>query len=383
MSNQKVVFGSQIYKEMDVFFKEYSAKCILIVCGNSMSGLEVNDYFEKLPERLKIKVEYYKEFIPNPQYSSVVDGVKFYHEKQCDAIVAVGGGSAIDVAKCIKLYAKLDKEEDYFKQKMIASDIPFIAIPTTAGTGSEATSFAVIYHNGEKQSVSDVSCVPDLVCMQPEFLNSLPLYQRKVTMMDAFCHAIESFWSVHSTKESKEFSEQAIRLILKNKDAYMRNEEKGNESMMKAAYLAGKAINIAKTTAGHAMCYKLTSLYGIAHGHAAALCVSKLWPYMVLNSHKCVDLRGREYLEAIFDELADIIGVENCMEAAKKFQKFLDELLLEIPVIENKEQYDILIKSVNQERLANNPVQLTNESIDFLYHEIVNSENDGIVESED
>lgn len=108
---------------MDVFFKEYSAKCILIVCGNSMSGLEVNDYFEKLPERLKIKVEYYREFTPNPQYSSVVDGVKFYHEKQCDAIVAVGGGSAIDVAKCIKLYAKLDKEEDYFKQKMIASDI--------------------------------------------------------------------------------------------------------------------------------------------------------------------------------------------------------------------------------------------------------------------
>ena len=147
-------------------------------------------------------------------------------------------------------------------------------MPTTAGTGSEATRYAVIYFDGEKQSISDYSCIPSAVLMDASVLKTLPIYQKKSTMMDAFCHAIESYWSVNSSEESRQYSRRAIQLIMENKDLYIGNDETGNTQMLKAAHLAGKAINLTQTTAGHAMCYKLTSLYGIAHGHAAALCVS-------------------------------------------------------------------------------------------------------------
>ena len=91
-------------------------------------------------------------------------------------------------------------------------------------------------------------------------------------MMDAFCHALESFWSVNSTEESRRYSKEAIELVLENMEEYLLNTTDGNAGMLLAANIVGKAINITQTTARHAMCYKITSLFGCAHGHAAVLC---------------------------------------------------------------------------------------------------------------
>lgn len=109
--------------------------------------------------------------------------------------------------------------------------------------------------------------------LTPGALKTLPAYQRKSTMLDALCHAVESFWSVHATAESKAYSRDALKMIRRYAEDYLANCDEGNAGMLLAANTAGKAINLTQTTAGHAMCYKLTSLYGLAHGHAAALCV--------------------------------------------------------------------------------------------------------------
>ena len=127
----------------------------------------------------------------------------------------------MDVAKCIKLYSNMDENESYLKQRIVPNDIPFIAIPTTSGTGSEATRFAVIYYNGEKQSVADYSCIPQAVLIDPSTIRTLPEYYRKTAMLDALCHAIESFWSINSTEESLKYSADAIRVITEYKDAYL------------------------------------------------------------------------------------------------------------------------------------------------------------------
>ena len=153
-------------------------------------------------------------------------------------------------------------------------------MPTTAGTGSEATRYAVIYYNDAKQSITSKSIIPSTVLMDPNALKTLPVYQRKATMCDALCHAIESFWSVNSNEESKKYSRAAIKGVLKNMQGYFENTEEGNAGMLRAAYDAGKAINITQTTAGHAMCYKITSLFGCAHGHAAILCDRVLFSWM-------------------------------------------------------------------------------------------------------
>ena len=264
----------------------------------------------------------------------------------------------------------MDSSENYLQQKIVPNDIPLIAVPTTAGSGSEATRYAVIYFNGEKQSVAHVSCIPSVVLMDSSVLKTLPEYQKKSTMLDALCHAIESFWSVNSTEESRSYSRAAIQLILKNKDAYLANEESGNAEMLKAANIAGKAINITQTTAGHAMCYKLTSLYGIAHGHAAALCVSKLFPFMINHTEQCTDSRGKDFLEDIFGEIADAVGCENADLAVQRFDEILNDLELSVPAAEEKD-FETLERSVNPTRLKNNPVGLEIDDIDMLYHQIL------------
>lgn len=365
---QQIIEAGNQYKQLDDYL--LGKKKILLVCGKSIESLEIGKYFDGLEERTRIKIVKFSNFKPNPLYESVVEGVKVYKEEQCDCIVAVGGGSAMDVAKCIKLYANMDKGQNYLKQKIVPNDILFIAVPTTAGTGSEATRFAVIYYNGKKQSVSDNSCIPSAVVVDPSVLETLPEYQKKSTMMDALCHATESFWSVNSTEESQKYSTEAIKLVLQNKDGYLANTKKGNAGMLKAANTAGKAINITQTTAGHAMCYKLTGLYGIAHGYAAALCVSKLYPYMLENVDKCIDPRGGEYLKETFKRLAKAYGCDRAMDAANKFNEILKGLNLEVP-IPKKEDYEILKNSVNPIRLKNNPVGLDIDTIDSLYHQIL------------
>ena len=370
MTEQILLKADCHYNELDHYFETNSVKKIFLVCGNSIGKLPLDSYFQNLEKRKGISVVYFQNFTPNPRYEEVVKGVALFQQSGCDLIAAVGGGSAMDVAKCIKLYSNMEPGENYLTQAITPSSTKFLAVPTTAGTGSEATRYAVIYYQGEKQSISDESCIPSAVLMDPSVLKTLPDYQRKATMLDALCHGMESFWSVHSTEESRQYSRQAIQKILKNRDSYLQNDASGNAGMLYAANLAGKAINITQTTAGHAMCYKLTSLYGISHGHGAALCVTKLWPYMQAHLERCIDPRGENYIQEIFTEIAHTMGYGSTEEGIAALQTFYDNLKLSSPV-PSKQDYDILKHSVNPERLKNNPIALDEDAIDYLYHQIL------------
>lgn len=234
---------------------------VLLVCDMSIRFL---DQLNGELESVSVPIIRFSDFQPNPLYESVVKGVELFRQEGCNAILAVGGGSAIDVAKCIKLYSNLSgdgKNGEWLNTEILPNNLPFLAVPTTAGTGSEATRYAVIYYKGAKQSITSNSIVPNTVLLDPSVLKTLPLYQKKATMCDALCHAIESFWSVNSTDESKKYSLQAIAGVLDNMEGYLNNTDAGNAGMLMAAHIAGKAINITQTTAGHAMCYKITSLF--------------------------------------------------------------------------------------------------------------------------
>ena len=372
---QIVLVACGDYRDLDQYLQLKDSKRILLVCDPSISFLGINDYFLTLEERLGVKVVRFSDFQPNPLYESVVKGVDVFLTEACDTIVAVGGGSAMDVAKCIKLYSNMDRSENYLKQSIVPNDTPFIAVPTTAGTGSEATRYAVIYYKGEKQSIADYSCIPPVVLFDTSVLETLPLYQKKATLMDAMCHSIESFWSVNSTDESKGYSREAIGLIIKNYKDYLAGDDSKNELMLKASHIAGKAINITQTTAGHAMSYKLTSLFRIAHGHAAALCIKGIWPFMVEHTGNCIDCRGEEYLKGTFAEIADAMGCSSVEEAISKFGNMVDELELPIPENVTDKDYEVLRNSVNPVRLKNNPVALSVEDIDVIYHGILGDKN--------
>jgi len=371
VKEQILLQGNNMYERLEQILAEHNADKILLVCDSSIKFLKLDSYFEILETKLGTEVIRFQDFIPNPTYESIVEGVKILNQNNCKIIIAVGGGSAIDVAKCIKLFCNMSSERCYLDQPIISNDICLIAVPTTAGTGSEATRYAVIYYNGKKQSVSDFSCIPDCVLFDPTLLDTLPVYQKKATMMDAFCHAIEAYWSVNSTDESKALSRQAISIILDAMDGYIANTQVGNEKMQKAAYYAGKAINITQTTAGHAMSYKLTSLYGISHGHAVAICLPPIWDYMLAHTTDCIDPRGEEYLQQTFDELATILGCQTGKEAVVYFERMLEKLELKAPGLSSTHDLDILARSVNPDRLKNNPIRLCSETLYQLYEDIL------------
>lgn len=364
---QTVYIEKKIEEILPEIFTDRKISKLFVVCGASCKELES----ARQISRLSVEQVWFSDFTPNPNYESVVAGVELFNTSGCNGILAIGGGSSMDVAKCIKLYANMDPKINYLNQEPKENEIPFIAIPTTAGTGSEATRFAVVYYCGEKQSVVHESIIPEYVFLNADVLTGLPIYQKKATVMDAMCHAIESFWSVNSTQESKEYAKEAIGLINENLLAYLSGDKEAAGKMFLAANAAGKAINITQTTAGHAMCYKITSLYGLPHGHAAAICVEKIWPYMIQNTHMCLDARGTEYLNNIFVELAGSFGCKNAKDAADKFGEMLKRMELGAPVLEGEEQLENFVKSVNVTRLKNNPVQLTEDVIRKLYKEIL------------
>lgn len=368
MPSQVMLGAGEGYESLDRYWKQGQVRSLLLVCGGSLSKLKLGAYFAALEERTGIRVVRFSAFQPNPRYESVLDGVRLFRTEGCDMIVAAGGGSAIDVAKCIKLFAHMDLEKNCLEQAIVQNQIPLLAIPTTAGSGSEATGFSVIYHLGEKRSVAHASCRPSAVLLDPCVLDTLPDYQKKAAMMDALCHGVESFWSIRATRESRRYSKAAIQTVLKYKDAYLQGTAEGKANMLYGANLAGKAIDLAQTTAGHAMCYKLTGLYGIAHGHAAALCTAKVFAHM---ARLCPAPSDREPVGAVLQELASVMGCDTAAQAAARFQRVLDESGLEAPSPKSSADPELLAASVNLERLSNHPMALDAGTIAALYREIL------------
>ena len=278
-------------KELPQVLKSIESKKLFLVIDASYPFLNIKDSIESLDIAEEVK---FSDFTPNPLYEQVCQGLKMLKESQCDAILAIGGGSAIDVAKCIKL-AALAKEGTMALIPPIVSQrvsiehgkLPLIAIPTTAGTGSESTHNAVIYYEGAKQTVTNDEILPDFAILESSVLYTLPLYQKKCTMMDALCQGIESWWSVNSTDESRDYSKKTAELVMAHWRQYIfDNTPEATRQIMLAANYSGRAINIAQTTAAHAMSYKITSLFKLPHGHAVAVCLPEIWKYMLDHPEK-------------------------------------------------------------------------------------------------
>lgn len=350
---------------------------VFVVCDSSFPFLNIKDNIENMG----VPHVMFSDFTPNPLYEQVCKGIDLFQITKCDSILAVGGGSAIDVAKCIKL-AVLAKEGNAAIIPPLVSQrlpidgkmIPSIAIPTTAGTGSESTHNAVMYYEGAKQTVTNDGILPDYAILEPSVLKTLPLYQKKCTMMDALCQGIESWWSVNSTEESYEYSRKTVELIMANWRKYIfDNDNEAAANIMLAANYGGRAINITATTAAHAMSYKITSLYGLPHGHAVAVCLPEVWQYMLSHSLDCIDSRGRDYLVLIFDKISRAIGFEHASKAILHFKSMMKEMKLENPVSDKKEEdLKLLASSVNPVRLKNNPVRIDENAALDLYSEIIN-----------
>ena len=370
---QAIIF--EIDKLSEILNESNIEKLFIVTGANSYKSLN----FKDIIERLAIERVYFTDFTPNPKYEQICKGIDLFKSEGCDAILAIGGGSPMDVAKCIKLAVLADDGINAIIPPMVnknvvidGNKIPFIAIPTTAGTGSESTHNAVMYYEGTKQTVTNDGILPYYAILEPSELKTLPLYQKKCTMMDALCQGIESWWSVNSTDESKEYSKKAVELIIQNWEKYIfGNDDEAAANIMLGANYSGRAINIAQTTAAHAMSYKITSLYGLPHGHAVAVCLPEIWEYMVDNMDKCRDPRAKEYLDDIFRQISLSMGCIDVMDAIGKFRNILLKCRINMDGKElDDELLSLLANSVNPIRLKNNPVQIMRDAINNIYKDL-------------
>ena len=348
------------------FVNDKSFKKIFVLCGKKSF---VNSGAKNLLKRIKnseVKLSYKKSEIPILE--ELIEIIKEIQSFKPDLFLAIGGGAVIDYAKIVNV---VDIRED-LAELIVNYKYPFnkkytklAVIPTTAGSGAEVTSNAVIYVDGIKHSFESELLLPDHFFLVPEFLISAPNKIKASAGFDAIAQALESLLSRKSNDKSVEYASKSLRVSVNSFISFINDPNMKNATEMSiASNLAGKAISISKTTAPHATSYPFTSLFNISHGHAVGLFFEKFFKfnYEHLNkSETSFDLNERFNLIFKLFDVPDINSFNSKISLIKKQAKLEDDLTkLNIDIIKSSED---VLKGINLLRLGNNPVKIDGKDI--------------------
>lgn len=316
----------------------------------------------------------FSDFAVNPNLQDLQRGLEVFAGGGYGALIAAGGGSVLDMAKLINFFGsyKLEPADGISGKAAPAGSpaAPLLAVPTTAGTGSEATHFAALYNGAAKYSIAHASMLPGRVWLNPGFTLSQSPYQAATCAVDALAQAIESYWAVGADEQSQAFSARALELCLGTMVAAVRFPCLENRRrMMEAAYWAGRAINISKTTASHALSYSLTMHYGLPHGHAVAMTLPAVLQANAAVSPRDVnDPRGVAYVRHTMDGLLHLLGVSDAGQGARLLERIMDDVGLSRNWFSEKglcleDVRSVMLSQVNAERFKNNPRRLDGETL--------------------
>lgn len=310
---------------LPIAIKSHGVDRLLIVTDSVINSLGlINPLYKGLEDR-NIKYVVYDKVIPNPTIDNVEEALALYKEHDCIGIVAFGGGSVIDCAKVVgarvvRPNKTVNKMKGLFK---ILKALPNLyAIPTTSGTGSEATIAAVITDSNThfKYPINDLSLIPKYAVLDPEITVKLPPKITSTTGMDALTHAVEAYIGNSNTKETTIMAREAVKLIFENiQTAYDTGSDlNARKKMQLASYYAGIAFTRAYVGYVHAVAHSLGGCYGTPHGLANAVILPH---FLIEYGH---------YAHKSLSELADLVGITNIgdttMEKADKFIKAVQEL---------------------------------------------------------
>lgn len=359
MSGQRIVFTSDRQELIsELASAVVGARRLFVVHGHgSYTKCGAADVMTDLCAAHDIVLNGFNDFTENPKQEDVEKGVMALEQAEPDLMMAVGGGSAMDMAKLIRHYS--------------SRDLRLVALPTTAGTGAESTQFAVCYIDGVKHSISDAAILPDHVILYPPFTYGNGRYLTSCTGFDALAQAIEAYWNIYATEESDEFALKAIGLLyglLPNSD--LTEADRGD--LLLGANFAGRAINITRTTVPHALSYTLTSKCGYPHGHAVALTFPFFVRYYLEGSQG--DFNGSDYSLYVkkMRKLASVLGVGDEPEVVMR--KYVSRLGLGF---DPKRDFDdsVVAHGVNLERASNSPIAITDDVLMAAVKSIRNINN--------
>ncbi|MDO4649761.1 MAG: iron-containing alcohol dehydrogenase family protein [Eubacteriales bacterium] len=352
----EIVFGYGVLDQLPQHLSGYQKP--LLVC--TKRWLE-NETVKKIRKEWHAAV--YFDISNNPEVSEVNRCTEIIRERECDVIIAIGGGSTMDLAKAASVASEDIRK--YWGTGILLPDvhIPVIAVPTTAGTGSEVTSVSVLSDRSTKRKIplSGDSLYPQKALIDPALLQSLPPAVTASTGIDVLCHALEGYWSRNHQPISDALAVYAIRTILTYLPAaYLHPDDRlAREKTAEASLIAGLAFNLPKTTAAHACSFPLTSIYGIPHGEACGMTIDF---FLRINE---ADKRTRE--------LAALLGYSGVEELAQIIGNLKKVLHLRLGLGEfelNPKDMENLIRQSHHPNLNLNPIPVTDEMLREMYREL-------------
>lgn len=362
---QRYFLGKSSIEKLLPILREYSPRHIFLVRGRrSYEICGAKSIMDSVFAELGCEVTEYYNFEENPKIVDLERGLLLLKRYSFSVVVAVGGGSVLDMAKLLRFFYSYSGDPTSAKFEKKQELLPLIALPTTAGTGSEATHFAVLYKDKVKYSVEHDAVLPDTAIVYPPFTYNNPKYLTACTGFDALAQAIEAYWNVNATEESDGYAEKAFKLLWHNLPLAVNSPtDDARDKVSEGSYWAGRAINITKTTAAHAFSYPFTLYYGYPHGHAVAI----NFPYFFkLN----IDLQN-QYLNSSIDrnQYRNRIATLSSM-----IDGDIDEYIRNIGLcLVHKVNVKVILENINLDRLKNNPA-LMNEKLLLSYKRYINDE---------
>lgn len=311
------------------------------------------------------------DFSPNPSVEELKVGLSIARELKPSLVLGIGGGSAMDLAKMIS--ALWERQAGNEAQIALEGEIldsrgsRLVLIPTTSGSGGEATHFAVLYVDGEKYSLAGPALLPDLAIVDWRLTQSATPVQKANSGIDALCQAIESTWAQRASRQSRQLASRAIDMIAPSLERFvLENSPSSAKRMSKGSNFAGQAINISQTTASHALAYKLTSHFAVPHGNAVGLTIGALMDFLQNESSR-LEVHKQKHLQRRIRTIRDRLRFDSSETATMGFRKLLENLGLPATLnavgVEKQSDIDLLADSINPQRLANNPIPLTRSDI--------------------
>lgn len=371
--------GKNSRSKLPYILQNLGVKRPLIITDKMMVSLGYINELQKILTSEGIESQYFDGTIPEPTSSSIIAGVNFVTKHQFDSIIAFGGGSPIDSAKAISILSKFGGNiEDYkFPRQVSEMGIPIIAIPTTAGTGSECTRFTIITNDktNEKMLCAGLGFLPVAAIIDYELTMSLPARTTADTGIDALTHAIEAYVSKKANPYSDAQAIAAMRLIGPNlKEVYLnpKNEE-AREKMMLGSTFAGIAFSNSSVALVHGMSRPIGAFFHVPHGLSNAMLLPMITEFSI------------PYATKRYADCARAIGVAQLSdsddEANKKLILILKDInhSLQVPTLAEfgvtKNEFDQVVEVMAEQALAsgspsNNPIQPTNSEIISLYQRL-------------
>lgn len=341
---------------------------IFIVTGEKT----IKNCLKNIPiNKIKIDAKYFVHNKNNTDVQEIKRGINQVKSFKPDLIIAFGGGSIIDTAKSINILALEAYPISHYllnKKELPGNKYCILAaVPTTVGTGSEATQFSVIYLRNKKYSLSHPAMLPEYPVLDIKNVLGIDEYQVAISGFDALCQSIESYWSSAGNNKSRSYALFAMEKIYKNiQAATFKRDSRNLEIMLKAAHYSGKAINISRTTLPHALSYYLTSKYKIPHGNSVAL--------LLAQTACSTFLRGNQNVKKRLKTVFTIFGCTGPYEFLSRWVELMSSCGLK-PKLSNygikNGDAEKIADAVNIERMGGHPVSFSrNELVEIIQKSI-------------